>query len=322
MENLKNVAVSVLMLTHNRETMVGRAIDSILAQSFTDFELIIIDNGSADQSGKIAGEYAKKDERIRVFRRNDSNIGAGRNMALDMARGKYLTFIDDDDWAEPDFLEFLVKLLEEDNADVAICGAADKAFDEKKVMTGEEAVIELLRRKKYNMAFPTKMFTKVMAEKWRFPENSKYDDIVLMYKLLAKADRVAYHGLAKYTFYRHPGNHSAWTTNHSLLNAQILDEYLDAYRERTIWLSESFPESKDVFLYFELSFMISMVEKIERLHIRGCEKQKQLMVNYLKEHEDQLLRCDLCQPFEKEWLEKYIDKPGENGADIKAEERI
>lgn len=60
MENLKNVAVSVLMLTHNRETMVGRAIDSILAQSFTDFELIIIDNGSADQSGKIAGEYAKR----------------------------------------------------------------------------------------------------------------------------------------------------------------------------------------------------------------------------------------------------------------------
>ena len=151
MENLKNVAVSVLMLTHNRETMVGRAIDSILAQSFTDFELIIIDNGSADQSGKIAGEYAKKDERIRVFCRNDSNIGAGRNMALDMARGKYLTFIDDDDWAEPDFLEFLVKLLEENNADVAICGAADKAFDEKKVMTGEEAVIELLRRKKYNI---------------------------------------------------------------------------------------------------------------------------------------------------------------------------
>ena len=150
--------ISVLMLTYNRGALVGRAIESILAQTYRDFEFVIVDNGSTDRSGAIADEYAARDDRIRVIHRDRGNIGAGRNTALDAARGEYLAFIDDDDWAEPDFLEFLLNLLEETQADVAICGAADKIFNEKKIMTAEEALIELMWRKKYNMAFPTKLF--------------------------------------------------------------------------------------------------------------------------------------------------------------------
>ena len=150
--------ISVIMLTYNRENFVSRAIESILRQTYRDFEFIIVDNGSTDRSGQIADEYAAKDNRIRVIHRKRGNIGAGRNTGLDAARGEYIAFIDDDDWAEPDFLEFLLKLLEESQADVSICGAADRVFDEKKVMTAEEALIELMWRKKYNMAFPTKLF--------------------------------------------------------------------------------------------------------------------------------------------------------------------
>ena len=100
--------ISVLMLTYNREKMVGRAIESIMAQTYRDFEFIIVDNGSTDRSGAVAEEYAARDSRIRVIHRARGNIGAGRNTALDAARGEYLTFIDDDDWAEPDFLAFLL----------------------------------------------------------------------------------------------------------------------------------------------------------------------------------------------------------------------
>ena len=123
--------ISVIMLTYNRERLVPRAIESILNQTYQDFEFLIVDNGSTDKSGKIADTYARQDTRIRVIHRERGNIGAGRNTGLDTARGAYITFLDDDDWAEPDFLEFLVELLEENAADVAICGAADKAFDER-----------------------------------------------------------------------------------------------------------------------------------------------------------------------------------------------
>ena len=97
--------ISVIMLTYNRENFINRAIESILNQTFQDFEFIIVDNGSTDKSGQIAEEYAKRDKRIRVIHRERGNIGAGRNTGLDVAKGNYIAFIDDDDWAEPDFLE-------------------------------------------------------------------------------------------------------------------------------------------------------------------------------------------------------------------------
>ena len=239
--------ISVIMLTYNRETMVSRAIESILTQTYRDFEFIIVDNGSTDRSGAIAEEYAARDGRIRAIHRPRGTIGAGRNTGLDAARGAYITFVDDDDYAEPDYLDFLLSLLLESGADVAICGAADKAFDEKKLMTAEEALIELMWRRKYNMAFPAKLFRRELMETLRFPEEKRFDDIALMYRLLAGAKRVAYHGAPKYTFYRHEGNSSAWTTHHELLTAEILEEYLHAYRTRTRWLSGLFPQSAAAF---------------------------------------------------------------------------
>ena len=306
MGRLEKVTVSVLMLTYNRETMVSRAIESILAQTFSDFEFIIVDNGSTDQSGAIAEEYAALDHRIRVIHRPRGNIGAGRNTALDAARGKYLTFIDDDDWAEPDFLEFLVSLLDENGSDVAICGATGRVFDEKKIMTAEEALIELMWRKKYNVAFPTKLFRRELMEQLRFPEDGKYDDIALMYRLLAKARTVAYHGLPKYTFYRHPGNNSAWTTDHNLLTPETLQEYLDAYHTRTQWLSEKFPTSAEAFQYFEWSFMLSMVEKIERLNLKSCKNQSAFLKDILKYNKDAFFYSPLILDQEKTWMKMWI----------------
>lgn len=298
--------ISVIMLTYNRQEFVGRAIESILAQTYQDFEFIIVDNGSVDRSGAIADEYAAKDGRIRVIHRERGNIGAGRNTGLDAAKGEYIAFIDDDDWAEPDFLEFLHGLIVENGADVAICGAADKVFDEKKVMTAEEALVELLWRKKYNMAFPTKMFHRDLMDELRFPEEGEYDDIALMYRLLAEANKVAYHGVPKYTFYRHPGNNSAWTTDHNLLTPETLDEYLGAYRTRTQWLCEKFPDSAETWKYFEWSFMISMVEKINRLALPGCEKQLVSMRTELCENRASFLSCPEILEFEREWMERYV----------------
>ena len=298
--------ISVIMLTYDREALVSRAIESILAQTYGDFEFLIVDNGSTDRSGQIADAYAAKDGRIRVIHRARGNIGAGRNTGLDAARGEYITFIDDDDWAEPDFLAFLLDLLERHAADVAICGAADKAFDEETVMTAEEALIELMWRKKYNMAFPTKLFRRELVEDLRFPEEGAYDDIALMYKLLAGAKRVAYHGLPKYTFYRHPGNNSAWTTNHVLLTPETLEEYLAAYRTRTAWLGGLFPDYAPAWRYFEWSFMISMVEKVTRLEIPGCGKQLAEMKEELRTHREEFLACPEILDFERKWMEAYV----------------
>ena len=298
--------ISVMMLTYNRENMVSRAIESILNQTYKDFEFIIVDNGSTDNSGKIADEYAKKDSRIRVIHRARGNISMGRNTALDAAKGDYTTFIDDDDWAEPDYLQFLLDLMTENDADISICGADNRSFDEKHIMTAEQAEIEILRRKYFIVAFPAKMFRKELWENLRFPEDTDIDDFPLMHIILARANRIAYHGVPKYTFYKHESNASAWTIDNRLINSEILDNHLKGYRTRTEWLSERFPNSAAVFRYYELSFMISMVEKIDRLELRGCEKQLQYMTSFLKEHLEDFLNCPEIQDFEREWLDKYI----------------
>ena len=298
--------ITMIMLTYNRENMVSRAIESILAQTYEDFEYIIVDNGSADRSGIIADEYAAKDRRIRVIHRPKGSISAGRNTGLDAARGDYIAFIDDDDWAESDLLAFLFNLIQECNADVAIAGAADKIFEEKREMTPEEALIELMWRKRYNMAFPDKLFRRELFSDLRFPEEGVYDDIALMYKVLARAKKVAYHGLPKYTFYRHENNNSAWTNHHDLLTPEILDEYLCAYRTRTEWLSERFPGSARAFQYFEWTFMISMIEKITRLHLTNCASELATLKKELASHREEFLNCPEIMDFEKEWMERYV----------------
>ena len=87
---------------------------------------------------------------------------------------------------------------------------------------------------------------------------------------------------------------------------KTLDEYLDSYHARTEWLSERFPNIATTFQYFEWSFMISMVEKINRFEIHGCEKQLEYMVSVLSEHSKDFLNCHEILDFESEWVKKYI----------------
>lgn len=302
--------ISVIMLTYNREKLVSRAIESILNQTLRDFEFIIVDNGSTDKSGVIADAYTQKDTRIKVIHRERGNIGAGRNTGLDAAKGDYITFIDDDDWTEPDFLEFLCKLSVENDADVAICGASNKAFDEKIIMTAEKSIIELMWRKRYNAGFPTKLFRRELIENLRFSELDKFDDIGMMYRLLTNANTVVYHGLPKYHVFRHGQNNSNWTTHHSLITSEILDEYLNSYRVRTEWLSKKFPDSARAFHYFEWSFMISMVEKINRLKLKDCERQLENMTRELQKHHGEFLSMPEIIDFEKVWMQRYINNEG------------
>lgn len=302
----EEMKISVIMLTYNREQFVTRAIESILTQTVRDFEFIIVDNGSTDRSGAIADKYAAKDSRIRVIHRERGNIGAGRNSGLDAAQGEYIAFIDDDDYTEPDFLEFLYDLVVENGAEVAICGATGREFDEKYLMNPEEAVTGLLWRKKYNVQFPTKLIQRGLMDKFRFSIEGKYDDIALMPQVLASADQVVYHGLAKYTFQRHENNNSAWTTNYGLLTPDTLQEYLDVYRFRTQWLSERFPESADKWRYFEWSFMISMVEKIKRNHLVDCTMKLHAMVDTLFKHRTEFITLPYTLDGEKDWVKQFV----------------
>ncbi|MGC7870205.1 glycosyltransferase family 2 protein [Desulfosporosinus sp. SYSU MS00001] len=309
--------ISIIMLIYNREEFIERAIKSILMQTLDDFEFIIVNNGSSDRSGAIADEYAENDSRIHVIHRKRGNIGSGRNAGLDVAKGEYVAFIDDDDYAEPDFLEFLYELAKSHNTDIAVCGSNKEengevlpnniyVYDELYVMDTEQAMDAYLRRLYYNAAMPTKLIRREIFDKVRFSDTGNYDDISTTYRYFANAKIVAAHGIPKYTFYRHPGNNSSAATKHHLLNAIQLFEYLAAFRERTEYISRMLPQLADLAQYSEWSYMISMVEKIYRFKLTNCDEPLKFMRSVLRRNWDEFFYGKYIENFEKEWMEKYI----------------
>jgi len=311
------VEISVIMLVYNREKYVSRAIESILNQTFRDFEYIIVDNGSSDQSGEICDRYASANRQIKVIHRERGNIGSGRNAGLDAATGKYIMYVDDDDIAHPNMLKFLHDLITKYDADISLCGSNKNefgiekpncVFDELLVMNAAESVVELLNRKKYNVALPTKLLKRELFEQIRFREHGNYDDIIVGYRYFAHAEKVVAHGVPQYTFYRHETNNSGFTTNDKLLTPKQLDEYFDAFKERTEYLSRVLPEIAEFVQYTEWSYMISMCNKIISNHLVDCSEQLEHIKTTLYANYDEFYQSEFLKDFEKEWMDRYLPR--------------
>lgn len=118
---LVNPRISIIVPVYRAEKYLCKCIDSILAQTFRDFELLLIDDGSPDESGKICDRYAQKDSRVHVFHKSNGGVSSARQYGINEAKGEYTIHADPDDWVEPEMLEQLIKKAEEENADVVIC---------------------------------------------------------------------------------------------------------------------------------------------------------------------------------------------------------
>lgn len=113
--------ISVIVPVYKAEKYLHKCVDSLLAQTFTDFEILLIDDGSPDKSGEICDEYALKDNRIRVFHKENGGVSSARQCGLDNARGEYIIHADPDDWVEANMLEELYAKAKEEDADMVIC---------------------------------------------------------------------------------------------------------------------------------------------------------------------------------------------------------
>ena len=122
--------ISVIVPVYNVEKYLDRCVKSILRQTYKDFELILVDDGSPDKCPSMCDEWAKKDERIHVIHQKNQGLSAARNNALKKAKGNYISFIDSDDWISDDMLEDLLKLLFKYKADISVCNFF-KTSDEK-----------------------------------------------------------------------------------------------------------------------------------------------------------------------------------------------
>lgn len=127
--NMSNPRISVISTVYNIEPWIRRGLDSVLRQRFTDFELILVDDGSSDGCPRICDEYEHKDSRVRVVHRKNGGVAAARNDGLRIAKGEYIAYFDPDDWVESDYLESLLDLCENTGSKISVCNVCNHYAD-------------------------------------------------------------------------------------------------------------------------------------------------------------------------------------------------
>ena len=139
---MRNPLVSILVPVYNAQEYLTECIDSILSQSYGNLQIVLIDDGSKDDSLKICSEYALKDPRIEVYHQENSGVASTRNHLLGTAKGEYVLFVDADDWIELDMVEYLVSLATENSAEMVMC---DRLINDAKPIVSQPNINILLQ---------------------------------------------------------------------------------------------------------------------------------------------------------------------------------
>ena len=212
--------ISVIVPVYKVEAYLPACVDSILAQTFSDFELILVDDGSPDACGAICDSYAHMDSRIRVVHQKNGGLSAARNAGLDAAIGKYVTFVDSDDVIMQDYLRELYLAITKNDAEVACCKfqnfEGDKPDAEStesiseihiKVMTGHEAVLSIYNATgEVNVNAYGKLFMVTLFCGKRFPVGKLHEDQALIPIVLCEAEAVAAADVRGYFYRQRPGS--------------------------------------------------------------------------------------------------------------------
>ena len=200
--------ISVIVPVYNVESYLHRCVDSILAQTFIDFELLLVDDGSSDESGHICDSYESKDARIRVFHQVNKGQGAARNHALEWmlehSPSEYVSFIDSDDWVHPRYLELLIAAALKYNTKISQCdfySTSEQAEYEIVVESSTCVTPEEQYTKWYNACACMKLYKSELFTKLRFPEGMIYEDVAIWYKILFSVDKVAIVNNKLYFYY-------------------------------------------------------------------------------------------------------------------------
>ena len=228
--------ISVIVPVYQVEPWLRECVDSILCQTFQDFELILVDDGSPDSCGAICDEYARLDRRVRVIHKENGGLSSARNAGLDGARGEYIAFVDSDDWIAPDMLATLYRMVQDTGADLAI-GDLVKYMDGKPLADApspledecfdRDGLVQKLtgvQAWRYIIAW-NKLYHRSLFDGLRFPEGFIHEDEATIHRFAARCHRVATTSRVVY-YYRQVAG-SITNTSFSIRRTDMLSALAD-----------------------------------------------------------------------------------------------
>lgn len=243
--------ISIIVPVYNAEKYLSRAIDSVQRQTFSDWELILIDDESPDRCGAICDEYAGADKRIRVIHQKNGGVCAARNAGLDVASGEYIYFLDSDDYLQEKALEILYRHMTEENADLVFAGhnriEADGYIhcDSERwpeLKTTEEIQRAILQNRLPNFVWG-KLYKKTLWEGISMPEGQVMEDLYICPLVFMKAGRIVLDKQPLY-FYSHENIRSITSTEGKVYARLRYGKFL-AWREHEKIARQYFPEEEE-----------------------------------------------------------------------------
>lgn len=249
---MENPRVTIVVPVYNVEQYLDQCLESLTKQTYSDIQIVLVDDGSTDSSGRICDVWSKSDARINVIHQANRGLSAARNNGLSIARGEYIEFVDSDDYVEKELIETLVQTIDKTGADAAIfefdcindsTGIASqnpeaRNFPQSNKMSGKETLMHLLKGDIDNHAWRYLAAKHLFTDNGiLFPENKHFEDIYTSYKVYGNANTIA---LVHKTLY-----HYRIRKGSILHSKNITQSYRDAedgFIERGISLSHWYPE--------------------------------------------------------------------------------
>lgn len=241
---MENSLISVIIPIYNVQDYLRRCLDSIINQSYKNLEIILVNDGSLDNCGTICDEYEKVDERIKVIHKKNGGLSDARNAGLEIATGDYIGFVDSDDYITEDMYEFLLHNMEEENADISVCGYAivndrgivSKNLSAQKYVYDNKEAMRLLLGNRIKNYYWNKLYKKEFFDNFRLPVGKAFEDTYTMHLLFANANTIVYQDCSKYYYYMSPTSIIRGGFRHNQM-----DE-LEATRQRVSFAKAQYPE--------------------------------------------------------------------------------
>ena len=198
MSSYGNELISIIVPVYNVEQYLEKCVDSIINQKYKNLEIILVDDGATDSSGKLCDELAKIDNRIKVYHKENGGLSDARNYGVERATGDYIGFVDSDDYIDSEMYEELYEAIKKENVDVVECNLKiiypDRVelFTEQKyynVYTKQEYLEEYLKIEKIFGSACVRLIKSDIAKKLKFPVGKLYEDTYYAYDLIEKVDR-------------------------------------------------------------------------------------------------------------------------------------
>lgn len=233
--------ISVIIPVYNVENYVGRCIDSVINQTYRNIEVIIVNDGSEDESLDIVRKYEKKDSRIKVFNKENGGLSSARNVGLDNAKGKYIVFVDSDDYMHPQMIEVLYANLIEKRADISVCDfywifdgdtVEEDITNHPVAYENNEVLYRMILDELRTVVAWNKLYKAEIFDKLRYPVGKLHEDEFIIHKILEQCKRCVYTDAKLYYYIKRAGS---ITASHSFKN--VYDTEV-AFCERLLWAIE------------------------------------------------------------------------------------